>query len=61
MVEEAGVAREAPVQLGEVVVFAVELAVALINVAVEAKPTVRGEAFAALMRIAAVANAEPDV
>ena len=40
---------------------AVELAVALINVAVEAKPTVRGEAFAALMRIATVANAEPDV
>ena len=40
---------------------AVELAVALINVAVEAKPTVRGEAFAALMRIATVAKAEPDV
>ena len=38
---------------------AVELAVALINVAVDSKPSLRGEVFAALMRIAA--NADPDV
>lgn len=38
---------------------AVELAVAIINVAVDAKPSLRGEVFEALMRIAA--NADPDV
>ena len=38
---------------------AVELAVALINVAVDAKPSMKGEVFAALMRIAA--QADPDV
>lgn len=38
---------------------AVELAVALINVAVESKPNLKGEVFAALMRIAA--QADPDV
>ena len=38
---------------------AVELAVALINVAVESKPSIKGEVFSALMRIAA--NADPDV
>ena len=38
---------------------AVELAVALINVAVESKPSLKGEVFSALMRIAA--NADPDV
>lgn len=38
---------------------AVELAVALINVAVESKPSIKGEMFSALMRIAA--NADPDV
>ena len=40
---------------------AVELAVAIINVAVDSKPSLKGEVFAALMRIAAVANAEQDV
>ena len=38
---------------------AVELAVALINVAVDSKPSLKGEVFAALMRIAA--QADPDV
>lgn len=38
---------------------AVELAVAIINVAVDSKPSLKGEVFAALMRIAA--NADPDV
>ncbi len=38
---------------------AVELAVALINVAVDSKPSLRGEVFEALMRIAA--KADPDV
>ena len=38
---------------------AVELAVAIINVAVDSKPSLRGEVFEALMRIAA--NADPDV
>lgn len=38
---------------------AVELAVAIINVAVDSKPSLKGEVFAALMRTAA--NADPDV
>jgi hypothetical protein len=38
---------------------AVELAVAIINVAVDSKPSLKGEVFSALMRIAA--NADPDV
>ncbi len=38
---------------------AVELAVAIINVAVEVKPSIKGEVFEALMRIAT--NADPDV
>lgn len=38
---------------------AVELAVALVTVAVESKPSIKGEVFAALMRFAGMAD--PDV